>query len=365
MTHTKTLPQPRSPNSTHIVAAGDEAMNRPVGGMGPPPVAFVAWSPVAGRSREIAGALGGEACCFYEQGRWGKLSVIARYLRSSVQTVRYLRRRRPSAVIATNPPLLPGLIAWAYARAYGARVALDSHPGGFGLQGDRVSAALQPLHSRLARRVTTTLVTDRRLAERVERWGGRADIVHEAPLDWRGQPRRDLRRRPRVLFVCIFQRDEPVEEVLAAGRLAPELDLHVTGDLERCPPPLRTSAPPNVRFTGFLSGERYENEVLDADVVLALTTEPSSVVRAGYEAVYARRPLVVSDWPASREMFPHALHVTNDGAGIAAGLRAAVAEHERLTAAAAAAVALQRERWDGQLAALKERLIETPSPPGP
>jgi glycosyltransferase involved in cell wall biosynthesis len=326
-------------------------------------VSFIAWTSIGGRSEEIAAALGGEAACFYDRDRrFGKLSVLVRYARSAVQTIRYLRRRRPRAVIATNPPLVPALIAWRYARSSGARLALDSHPGGFGLQGDRVSAVLQPLHMWLARRATTTLVTDRLLAERVRGWGGTADILHEAPIEWRGEPRIGLHERPRVLFVCVFQRDEPVAEVLEGARLVPELDVHVTGDVDRCPPVLRAAAPPNVRFTGFLSGERYERAVLDADVVLALTTEPSSVVRAGYEAVYARRPLAVSDWPASRELFPHAVHVPGDAHGIAAGLRDAVRDHERLVALTPAALALQRARWHEQLTALRRRLIETPNP---
>jgi glycosyltransferase involved in cell wall biosynthesis len=325
-----------------------------------PAVSFIAWSPIGGRSEEIAGALGGEARCFYRRGRFGKLSVLGRYGWSALATVRYLRGRRPCTVIATNPPIFPALLAFAYARARGARLALDSHPGGFGLQGDRVSRVLQPLHAWLARRATTTLVTDDRLARRVDGWGGRADIVHEAPVEWSGRPRRTLRPRPRVLFVCIFQRDEPVAEVLEAARRCPELDVHVTGDPGKCPSRLREGAPPNVRFTGFLTGEDYERAVLDADVVLALTTEPSSVVRAGYEAVYAERPLVVSDWPASREVFPHAVHVPNDAPGIADGLRRAVFEHERLVHVAPNALELQRARWEEQLAALRNRL--TPNP---
>lgn len=324
-----------------------------------PAVAFIAWSPVGGRSEEIAGALGGEARCFYRGGRLGKLSVVGRYAWSALATVRYLRARRPRAVIATNPPIFPALIAHAYARATRARLALDSHPGGFGLQGDRLSRVLQPLHRWLARRATTTLVTDDRLAERVADWGGRADIVHEAPIEWGVSPRRGLRERPRVLFVCIFQRDEPVGDVLEAARRCPELDVHVTGDLARCPPALHRNAPPNVRFTGFLLGHDYRTAVREADVVLALTTEPSSIVRAGYEAVYAERPLVVSDWPASREVFPHAVHVRCDAHELADGLRHAVAEHARLSALTPHALALQRTRWDEQLGALRERLTET------
>jgi glycosyltransferase involved in cell wall biosynthesis len=327
-----------------------------------PSVSFIAWSPVAGRSQEIARALGGEARCFYGRGRFGKLSVLARYARSARDTTRYLRSRRPRAVIVTNPPLIPALLAWAYARRSGARVALDSHPGGFGLQGDRVSRLLQPLHAWLARRATATLVTDERLARRVEAWGGQPEIVHEAPVDWAPDDGRAQagNTRPRVLFVCVFQRDEPVADVIEAARRAPELDLHVTGDLAKCPDRLRDSAAANVRFTGFLSGADYERAVRDADVVLALTTEPSSVVRAGYEAVYAQRPLVVSDWPASREVFPHARHVENEPPAIVAGLRQAIHERDRLLAVAPQALELQRSRWERQLEALRQHLNPTP-----
>jgi glycosyltransferase involved in cell wall biosynthesis len=152
-----------------------------------------------------------------------------------------------------------------------------------------------------------------------------------------------------------------VAEVIEAARRAPELDVHVTGDLGKCPDSLRESAPPNVHFTGFLSGADYAAAVRDADVVLALTTEPSSVVRAGYEAVYAERPLVVSDWRASREVFPHALHAQNDPPAIVAGLRQAVREQERLQAVAPQALELQGSRWERQLEALRKHLIPTPT----
>ena len=47
-------------------------------------------------------------------------------------------------------------------------------------------------------------------------------------------------------------------------------------------------------------------------------------MRAAYEAVYAGRPLIISDSPERRDLFPHAIHVTNDAASIEQGLRLAV-----------------------------------------
>lgn len=317
------------------------------------PFAFLAWSRVSGRSEEIAAALGGEARCFWISGLRRKQLVPLRYLLSAVGTAAYLLRARPRAVAVTNPPVFPGLIALAYARFARVPVLLDSHPASFGAKDNAVAARLLPVHRWMARRSASVLVTTDDWVRTVESWGGRATVVHEAPPLWEVAPPRPLPARPRVLFVGVFAPDEPVAEVLAAARLLPEADVVVTGDLQKCSPALRESAPANVSFVGFLSKEEYRRAVEDCDVLLALTTEPTSVVRAGYEAVYARRPLVVTGWPELRRLFPHAVPTGNDAAGIAAALRTALAEHERLRSETGTALEDQRDRWDGQVAELR------------
>jgi hypothetical protein len=85
------------------------------------------------------------------------------------------------------------------------------------------------------------------------------------------------------------------------------------------------------------------------------------------------RPLVTSDWPLSRELFPYAVHVRNDRRPIVAGLRSALARHAELAAAAPAALELQRERAERQLTRLREvvglapevRSTTAPAPPSP
>lgn len=312
----------------------------------------MAWTAIAGRAGEIAAALGGEGAVFFSLGNAPGWAKPLRYLVSLVQTAGYLARRRPRAVIATNPPIFPGLLALAYGRLAGAPVLLDSHPGGFGLQGDRVSARLAPLHRWLVPRVAAVLVTEDTLAQQVRDWGGTPAVVHEAPPAWAPTPPPPLTAPFRVLFVCIFKPDEPVEAVVEAARRVPGLALRVTGDIRKAPPGLVATAPGNVEWTGFLGPEDYRRALAQAHVVLALTTEPASVVRAGYEAVWAGRPLVVSDSPALREAFPEAIHVANDAAGIAAGLVAARAGYGALALGAPAARARQLAVWEAQRAAL-------------
>jgi hypothetical protein len=104
--------------------------------------------------------------------------------------------------------------------------------------------------------------------------------------------------------------------------------------------------------------------VYDAHVILTLTTEPTSVMRAACEAVFAGRPLIVSDWPVLREFFSYAIHVHNEPTDIARGIRQAVDQLTELAAIAPDAAAGQHRRWQAQLAALRERL-DLPADPEP
>jgi glycosyltransferase involved in cell wall biosynthesis len=325
-----------------------------------PRLAFIAWTPNVGRSADIADTLGGEARAYHALGIVRRWAVPLRYAIDAARTAAYLLRRRPRAVIVTNPPIVPALIAFLYAAlarvAVRARVplVLDSHISAFGLAGDRVSERLLRVHTWLARRARSTLVTDEELAAVVRGWGGRADVVHEPPPAWETPAQGTVAGRPRMLFIGTFAGDEPLREVLGAARSVPSLDLHVTGDIRRCPRALRASAPRNVRFVGYLTDGSYRRALAEADAVLAFSTEPHSVMRTAYEAVYARRPLIVPDRPLLRELFPHAVHVAATADGIAAGMRDALRRHAELAAVADAARDLQLRRWRGQQDVLEE-----------
>jgi glycosyltransferase involved in cell wall biosynthesis len=319
--------------------------------MSRPRVSFIGWTTVTGRSAEIAAALGGESRCWY--WRW---PAPIRYFVAALATIAYLVRRRPRAVVVTNPPVFPALIAWAYGLIARAQVVVDAHPGAFGLKEDRVGTLALPITRWLAPRVAANLVTADELAAQISSWGGEAEILHEAPPLW-AVPR-DVPAHPgtRALFVGRFAADEPVREVVEAAREVPEVEVRVTGELERAPQDLIESAPPNVRFAGFLDQDAYAAAVSDSDVLIALTTEPTSVMRAAYEAVYARRPLIVSDWPLLRELFPFAIPVANDRRSLADGLRKAAHGKDDLVSVTDTAYELQGARWGIQRERLREIL---------
>jgi glycosyltransferase involved in cell wall biosynthesis len=317
-----------------------------------PRVSFIAWAEDSGRAHEVARALGGEAFTVYRLRIVWKPLVPLRYLLNAISTCRYLLIRRPRAVIVTNPPIFPGLIALPYCTVTRAPLLLDSHPSAFG--DAPMAKQVAGVHAWLTRRAATTIVTVPELAKTVTAWGGRADIVHEAPAAHRAAPGGPLSGRPRILYIGRFAGDEPTAEVVEAARLVPEADVLVTGDVRKCPAPLLKSAPKNVIFTGFLEGRDYDRALEQADAILVLTRHPLAVNRGAYEAVYFERPLIISDLPAMTPLFPYAVPVSNDAAGIARGIRSAIERHPELVAACPDARALQEQRWQQQLGQLWE-----------
>jgi hypothetical protein len=308
---------------------------------------------VGGRSQEIAAEIGADVLACFPPGPEARPPAPVRYVVSAVTTAWVLATRRPGALIVTNPPIIPAILAVIYGRLTGATVVLDDHPGAFGAMGYRAGGWTEPIHKWLVRRARLCLVTEQTWVDSVESWGGRALVFHESPgrvrpVDYRPPP-----QVPRVLYVSTFARDEPSAEVLAAAARVPSMTIGVTGDPARRP---AVEVPTNVELLGFLPQPAYLAAIEEADVVLALTTEPTSALRAAFEAVWAQRVLVVSDWPLARRLFPDAVHVENEPAAIAAGLERAIQEHDSIGRRAPQARERQMAEWNQQIQALRSAL---------
>lgn len=282
------------------------------------------------------------------------IAVAARYLLSALITFAVVLRTRPHTIVVQSPPVPATVAGGIAARLVHARLVVDVHPGGFGLQGDGLSRRLRPITEQIVRRASATLVTDETLGEQVRQWGGTPLVVHEAAPDW------TIDRPPspeasEVLLVGTFARDEPVALAAEAARLCGS-QIAMTGDIGRAPAELRGA--PHVRLTGYLRGDAFVQALARCRAVLVLTTEATSVPRAGYEAVRALRPLIISDTPATRRAFPHAIHVGNTPSDIASALQQAAAPADE-TALRDARDELEL-RWNEQLSALRGVLDGTP-----
>lgn len=130
----------------------------------------------------------------------------------------------------------------------------------------------------------------------------------------------------------------------------------VTGARPTCVPSPR---PRPIRR--LLDAAKYQAALVNADVVVSLTTEPGSVMRAADEAVYGRRPLIISAWPLAWAPFPHALHVPLETAALGAAFRTADARFPELASLTEEARELQIARFYEQRLAWPGRLAQPPA----
>lgn len=332
-----------------------------------PAALAITWSVPTGssapsdRARDMARVLGGEPLLVYPMGGQGAARKLARYAISMPVTFFTVLRRRPRAVVAQNPPMFCAFAAFLGAKVLRVPFVLDSHPGGFGLQGDTLSLRLQPLLRWMVPRAQATLVTEATLHAKVEGWGGAGIVFHEAPPTWSIPPRATKPTGPlTVFYVGTFQRDEPTPIVFEAATQLPDVQFVVTGDTALADPALLRAAPANVTFCGWLHPAEYIAALEAADIVLVLTTEPTSVARSGYDAVWANRPLVISDTEAARDAFPFATFTENDGAALAEALSTTIDDVAGQFASAIPAREAAESGWVKQRAALKRAAGQQP-----
>lgn len=284
--------------------------------------------------------------------RW---SAPLRYALSVVLTIDWLLRVRPRVIIVCCPPPFASTLVAIYARLSQAEFILDAHPGAFGHR-DRLWSLFVPLQRVLVARALATMVTDPSLAAAVHEWGGRSLVFHEAPPPVGPQESKATPAvRPKVVFTTIFDPDEPLSTITLAACELDECDVAVTGDASRLARDLRSAllAAPHVRLTGWLDQHEYLALVAGADVVVALTCDPHSVMRSAFEAIYLERPTVLSDTDTMRGCFSPSVFVESSPSAVVAGVRRVVSDYEAWSAQARSRHDELVRRWAGQRVALE------------
>lgn len=312
----------------------------------------VAWAPYSRMSDTFARELNGKLYCIHYLRFQSPPHAPLKYLLQTVRTLIVLLRERPRAVHVQNPPFVSGLVVYLYSRLFGAKYVLHYHSAAFG----RVWDWALPVQRFLARRAATNIVTNQHWADVVRGWGGHALVMLDPFLDLpAGEP---FAMRPgfNVAVVSTFAPDEPIEAILAAAARLPQVHFYVTGDKRKKPTDFFASAPANVTFTGFLDPYRdYPGLLRAADAVMVLTTRNYTLQLGGCEAVAVGKPLITSDWPYLREVFPKGtVYVSDSAESIRDGVLAVQEKYETLAKEVVALRRESRQLWNGRLQQLKE-----------
>ena len=203
-------------------------------------------------------------------------------------------------VIATNPSLVLGLLLLGLRRWYGFALVSDAHYVGVrALRGGRLLQSVLDFHNA---RVDLVIVTNERHAAYVAALGGRAYVCPDPLPDLSAQDCAVPVPDKAVFLVCSFEQDEPFEAVFSAfSGLQHGYTLFVSGRYTRAG--IDPARFPWVRFLGYVSEQEYYAYLRSCAVIVDLTELEDCLLCGAYEALAARKPLVVSNTSALASYF--------------------------------------------------------------
>jgi glycosyltransferase involved in cell wall biosynthesis len=289
---------------------------------------------------------------------WNRLgshpaTVWLKYLGQALGTWRILARERPDAVFVMSPSPIAPLAVYAYCALTQTPFVIDAHSGAFR---NPLWRRLQTMQFWLCRRARATIVTNDHLADLVRRHGGHAVIVPDVPVRFADATAAPPQNRFTVACITSFGHDEPIEAILDAARALSDVTFFMTGNPARNETRL-ANPPPNLVMTGFLDVPQYGALLQTADVVLALTTEDHTMLRAAYEAIYQGTPVIVSDSALLRLAFDDGtVHVDNSPRAIVDAVRTVQRERAAYREGARRLMARKEQRWSESKAALLSAL---------
>jgi glycosyltransferase involved in cell wall biosynthesis len=270
------------------------------------------------------------------------------YILQWLRTVIFLIHSRPNTIWVQlpQPPLLSAALFYRGLFARTIHIIADCH-----------NPMLFPHWSQwpgvihLLNRADLILVHTEPVAERALQLGVRPErlmVLSDAPADIPTQESTLDDTGPYVLFMSGFNADEPIKELLAAARLAPELQFLVAGETRRAAGRHDLSTiPPNLSLTGFLDADTLNRVLTRASLILCLTKNQDEQMSSVAEAVGIGKPMVLADTPVLRKMITKgAVFVSAlEPASIAAGCRAAMAQIRLLETEASTFRDEREEDW--------------------
>ncbi|MCD2170215.1 glycosyltransferase [Microbacterium sp. JC 701] len=282
---------------------------------------FISWAEQNGRTTDLAVLLGLKPI-FVERGKYARILPL-RYLHQYRRTRRIVQSSNSSQNIFFMLPPAPMLLAArGRKRNSRSRFVFDLHTGYFYDPKWKwaATAGLRAMKSHHA------IVTNEHLAQKCLVAGVSSTVLHDV-INVSGEPV-PTSRGTHILVPLSYANDEPVDELLKAASRYPELSFVLTG---RPPAEVQSKAPANVHFPGFVSSSEYDALLRDSLAVMALTTRPHTMQRAGYEAMNFGVPLITSNFPELFEFFESsAIYASPDADSLSDAIGRAQAESEHL-----------------------------------
>jgi len=260
---------------------------------------FITWAEHNSRSRSLAYHL--EAKNYFIQKINSKSKFLAplKYILNTIVTLNVLNKENPDVVFIVNPPVFAVLVVWMYSIFHNSVYIVDTHSAAFTAK--RWSIFLW-LYRFLSKRALVNILHNEVLEQKVARWGSLTTKLY-CYIQPRAGKTYPLRKGFNVVFISLYSKDEPLEEVIEAARKMPRVNFYITGSLARAPKSIINKAPDNIIFTDFLSDEKYGALLRDCDIAICLTKNDNTVQGGASEALALKRPIITSNWPVLEDVY--------------------------------------------------------------
>jgi len=314
---------------------------------------FITWLPYSRRSQTLAENFHAEPVYFrYLAGKKNVPKAILRYIIMTIHTILLVLRRRPKVVFVMNQPIFLPLTLLFLHYLIGVEYVIDSHSGLFNKPQWKWSL---PIMKYAYRHSLFSIVTNQSHRKLTESWGAKIWVLGALSV---GDEPVEPFRRPEgscVVVIGTFAADEPVEEIIEACRLLPEVHFFITGALKNADPELVKSPPENVTFTDFQPRPKYVGLVQAMDAAMILVKNDDVMQMGAYEAMSWAVPIITSDWAVLRENFWRGtVFVDNSPGDIARAVREVLDNLDHYRSEIAALREERRVMWDNSIAEINE-----------
>jgi glycosyltransferase involved in cell wall biosynthesis len=277
------------------------------------------WAKTARRSSTLAQLLGAKLIIL-SIDRKGISIRLSQYLILAIRTFFILLKENPDFIICQCPPIQILFPSYCYSKIRKAVFVVDAHTGAFIGKGFHFPVYRKILKFFLCR-ARLTIIPNQGLVDYLLAWKISYFILED------GLPNLEVKLvteklEKSVVLISGGGSDEPIEEVIKAARLVPEVKIFITGvEMGKKEESLSRNLK-NLTFTGFLLEPEYLNLLRQAEVIMVLTTRPNTILCGAYEALSLEKPMILSNTKTLSHHFTKGIiAVENTAEGIAQGIK--------------------------------------------
>ena len=241
------------------------------------------------------------------RGLLWKLFFWVDYLYKTLITLFFLLKEKPTHVFAVSPPSFCPMICWFYCKISGIKLAVDAHNRTFSKRWISVpfiekvlhSADIVIVHNDEFYRYLKTIFPQIRFFI----------LQDKIPSLLSRKEDNTFISEKYFLAVLSYYDDEPVEQILIAAKKYLEVNginikFKLTGNyLKKKHLYRKYSSVNGIEFLGFVDQSTYNQLVVNAFGIIALTIEDMLQQCASIEAMGAGIPLIISNTDTNRRLF--------------------------------------------------------------